>query len=133
MQVEVSLKVSAEEFYQLLISSLQEEVEMVTHKKYTEDQLSGLRYKKKSHAQGQTVKIHVGKLISNKHYENFFAIHEISTHVTYDLEPTGPLSCKVLYTEQYSKKPKASLLNPPQRRAKKMIRACEKYIIDHRG
>lgn len=46
MQVEVSLKVSAEEFYQLLISSLQEEVEMVTHKKYTEDQLSGLRYKK---------------------------------------------------------------------------------------
>ena len=101
MQVEVSLKVSAEEFYQLLISSLQEEVEMVTHKKYTEDQLSGLRYKKKSHAQGQTVKIHVGKLISNKHYENSFAIHEISTHVTYDLEPTGPLSCKVLYTEQY--------------------------------
>ena len=28
MQVEVSLKVSAEEFYQLLISSLQEEVEI---------------------------------------------------------------------------------------------------------
>ena len=132
MQVVVPLKVSAKEFYDLLILSLQEELERVNHKKYTEEELSGLRYKKASHAKGQMVKIHVGKLVKNKRYVNTFSVSQLSTKVIYDLEETGEYSCTVTYTEEYSKEPKKSLLNPPQRRAKKMLKASEKYIIEHR-
>lgn len=132
MQVVVTLQVSAKEFYDLMIVSLQEELEKVNHRKYKEEELSGLRYKKKSHAQHEYVKIHVGKLIKNKQYVNTFSVSELSTKVTYQLEETGPLSCRVTYTEEYSKQPHFSILNPPSRRARKMIKACEKYIIEQR-
>lgn len=133
MQVIVPVKVSAQEFYEVLIMSLQEEVEKVTGKKRSEKELEGIKYKKKSSANEQDVKVHVRQLKKNKKYVNSFSMGTASTKVIYEFRPLSDYSCEVIYTEEYSKEPKKSLLNPPTRRAKKMIRAAEKYIIEHRN
>lgn len=132
MQVEVQLKVSAEEFYALLIQSLREEVEKVKGKTFTMEELSGLRYKKPSTAKGQTVKVHVGKLVLNKRYTITTSMGSSWTKASYEIEEKGQGRCSILYTEEYSSQPKTSLLHSPQRRVKKMLRAAESYIIHHR-
>lgn len=135
MEIQMKLKVSAHDFYNVLLQSLIHDVQSVTHQTVTEAELShGYRYKKKStQRQGTMIKVHVKKLISNQEYLVHFTTSVDTSVLHYRLESIDANHCLVTYMEEYDRFDNQALsssaLRAQKKRAKKMIKAIEHSII----
>lgn len=135
MEIQMKLKVSAHDFYHVLLQSLINDIQNVTHQTVTEADLScGYRYKKKStQRQGSMIKVHVKKLVSDQEYLVHFTTSLDTSVLHYRLEPIDENHCLVTYTEKYDRFDKqelsSSTLRAQKKRAKKMIKAIEHSII----
>ena len=134
MEIQMKLKVSAHDFYTLLIQSLINDIQNVTHHTITEQELLGYRYKKKStQRKGSMIKVHVKKLLPDQEYLVHFTTSIDKSILHYQLTSIDEKHCLVTYTEESSRFDQqelpASSLRAQKRRAKKMIKAIEQSII----
>lgn len=131
MQVDVLLKVSAHDFFNVLLESLQEEIKKVVGKDVSYETLSkGYRYKKKSTNGKQNVKVYVKELKMDTSYRTVFSANNKRIQIVYRLKPISDSSCEVHYEENLlDQKEKKDLFKRPEKRAKKMLHEVESYIL----
>lgn len=142
MKVDIELNVSNKEFYDVMMKSLQEELNNVTKKKL--ELKEGLKYKKKSTQRkgvGSEITVHIKRLIPNELYVATFNTAIDHTTISYKIEVLSESKIKVTYEEIYEN---ISSQNVPAwrqkmaekqsaKKAKKMFKEIEKFILNERN
>lgn len=131
MQVDVLVKVSAHDFFNVLLESLQEEIKKVVGKDVSYQTLSkGYRYKKKSADGKHNVKVYIKELKMDTSYVAVFSSNNNRIQIVYRFKPVSDSSCEVHYEENLlDQKEKKDLFKRPEKRAKKMLLEVESYIL----
>lgn len=131
MQVDVLVKVSAHDFFEVLLESLQTEIKEVVGKEVSYETLSkGYRYKKKSSNVKQNVKVHIKELKMDCSYMAIFSSNNQRIQIVYRFQPISDSSCEVHYEENLlDQKEKKDLFKRPEKRAKKMLHEVEAHIL----
>lgn len=102
MKVSVELNVSDKEFYDVMMKSLQEELNHVSKKKL--ELKEGLKYKKKSTQRkgvGSEITVYIKKLVPNKLYVATFNTAIDHTMISYKIEALDESKIRVTYEEVY--------------------------------
>ena len=102
MKVDIELNVSNKEFYDVMMKSLQEELNNVTKKKL--ELKEGLKYKKKSTQRkgvGSEITVHIKRLVPNELYVATFNTAIDHTTISYKIEVLSESKIKVTYEEIY--------------------------------
>lgn len=142
MKVGIELNVSNKEFYDVMMKSLQEELNNVTKKKL--ELKEGLKYKKKSTQRkgvGSEITVHIKRLVPNELYVATFNTVIDHTTISYKIEVLSESKIKVTYEEIYEN---ISSQNVPAwrqkmaekqsaKKAKKMFKEIEKFILNERN
>lgn len=142
MKVGIELNVSNKEFYDVMMKSLQEELNNVTKKKL--ELKEGLKYKKKSTQRkgvGSEITVHFKRLVPNELYVATFNTAIDHTTISYKIEVLSESKIKVTYEEIYEN---ISSQNVPAwrqkmaekqsaKKAKKMFKEIEKFILNERN
>ncbi len=142
MKVGIELNVSDKEFYDVMMKSLQEELNNVTKKKL--ELKEGLKYKKKSTQRkgvGSEITVHIKRLVPNELYVATFNTAIDHTTISYKIEVLSESKIKVTYEEIYEN---ISSQNIPAwrqkmaekqsaKKAKKMFKEIEKFILSERN
>lgn len=144
MQIIEKLNCNAEAFYDLMIQSLVQDIENATHKKVDGDTLkSGYKYHKKSAQRkgvGSEITVKIVTLKRPSDYVARFTTVIDTTDVSYHVKKDGE-GCIVTYTEEYKQinvKPRPGwqvklVEKRSKRRASKMLKQVEKYILQNGG
>ena len=141
MKVSVELNVSDKEFYNVMMKSLQEELNRVSKKKL--ELKEGLKYKKTSAQRkgiGSEITVHIKKLVPNELYVATFNTAIDHTTISYKIEALNESKIKVTYEEEYenvsSRKVPAWRQKMAEKqsakKAKKMLKEVEKFILNSR-
>lgn len=142
MKVSVELNVSDKEFYDVMMKSLQEELNHVSKKKL--ELKEGLKYKKKSTQRkgvGSEITVQIKRLVPNELYVATFNTAIDHTVISYKIEALDESKIRVTYEEVYEN---ISSQNVPawrqkmaekqsSKKAKKMFKAIEKFILNERS
>lgn len=142
MKVSVELNVSDKEFYDVMMKSLQEELNHVSKKKLVLKE--ELKYKKKSTQRkgiGSEITVYIKKLVPNELYVATFNTAIDHTMISYKIEALDESKIKVTYEEVYEN---VSSQNVPawrqkmaekqsSKKAKKMFKEIEKFILNERS
>lgn len=142
MKVSVELNVSDKEFYDVMMKSLQEELNHVSKKKL--ELKEGLKYKKKSAQRKGIVSeitVYIKKLVPNELYVATFNTAIDHTVISYKIEALDESKIRVTYEEVYEN---ISSQNVPawkqkmaekqsSKKAKKMLKEIEKFILNERS
>ena len=142
MKVGIELNVSDKEFYDVMMKSLQDELNNVTKKKL--ELKEGLKYKKKSTQRkgvGSEITVHIKRLVPNELYVATFNTAIDHTTISYKIEVLSKSKIKVTYEEIYEN---ISSQNVPAwrqkmaekqsaKKAKKMFKEIEKFILNERN
>ena len=142
MKVSVELNVSDKEFYDVMMKSLQEELNHVSKKKLVLKE--GLKYKKKSAQRkgiGSEITVYIKKLVPNELYVATFNTAIDHTMISYKIEALDESKIRVTYEEVYEN---ISSQNIPAwkqkmakkqsaKKSKKMFKEVEKYILNERN
>lgn len=142
MKVSVELNVSDKEFYDVMMKSLQEELNHVSKKKL--ELKEGLKYKKKSAQRkgiGSEITVYIKKLVPNELYVATFNTAIDHTVISYKIEALDESKIRVTYEEVYKN---ISSQNVPawkqkmaekqsSKKAKKMLKEIEKFILNERS
>lgn len=142
MKVSVELNVSDKEFYDVMMKSLQEELNHVSKKKL--ELKEGLKYKKKSAQRkgiGSEITVYIKKLVPNELYVATFNTAIDHTMISYKIEALDESKIRVTYEEVYEN---ISSQNIPawkqkmvekqsSKKAKKMFKEIEKFILNERS
>ena len=142
MKVSVELNVSDKEFYNVMMKSLQEELNRVSKKKL--ELKEGLKYKKKSTQRkgvGSEITVHIKRLVPNELYVATFNTAIDHTVISYKIEALDESKIRVTYEEVYEN---ISSQNVPawkqkmaekqsSKKAKKMLKEIEKFILNERS
>ncbi len=141
MEVSKSLNVTSEEFYKVLIDSLNEEVKLFTNDKQV---VQGLKYTKPLNTKLSTTlycDVLISKLEKNKTYEYTVINNEDKNIVRYEIEDLGD-NCIIKYTEEYITNDSKKNANSKfmsfimsfylKRRLNKKLTLIEKSIISRR-
>lgn len=142
MKVSVELNVSDKEFYDVMMKSLQEELNHVSKKKLVLKE--GLKYKKKSAQRkeiGSEITVYIKKLVPNELYVATFNTAIDHTMISYKIEALDESKIRVTYEEVYEN---ISSQNIPawkqkmaekqsSKKAKKMFKEIEKFILNERS
>lgn len=142
MKVSVELNVSDKEFYDVMMKSLQEELNHVSKKKLVLKER--LKYKKKSAQRkgiGSEITVYIKKLVPNELYVATFNTAIDHTMISYKIEALDESKIRVTYEEVYEN---ISSQNIPARKqkmaekqsskkAKKMLKEIEKFILNERN
>lgn len=142
MKVSVELNVSDKEFYDVMMKSLQEELNHVSKKKL--ELKEGLKYKKKSAQRkgiGSEITVYIKKLVPNELYVATFNTAIDHTVISYKIDALNESKIKVTYEEVYEN---VSSQNVPvwkqkmaekqsSKKAKKMFKEIEKFILNERS
>lgn len=142
MKVSVELNVSDKEFYDVMMKSLQEELNHVSKKKLVLKE--GLKYKKKSAQRkgiGSEITVYIKKLVPNELYVATFNTAIDHTMISYKIEALDESKIRVTYEEVYEN---ISSQNIPvwkqkmaekqsSKKAKKMFKKIEKFILNERS
>lgn len=102
MKISVELNVSDKEFYDVMMKSLQEELNHVSKKKL--ELKEGLKYKKKSAQRkgiGSEITVYIKKLVPNKLYVATFNTAIDHTMISYKIEALDESKIRVTYEEVY--------------------------------
>lgn len=140
--ISVELNVSDKEFYDVMMKSLQEELNHVSKKKLALKE--GLKYKKKSAQRkgiGSEITVYIKKLVPNKLYVATFNTAIDHTMISYKIEALDESKIRVTYEEVYEN---ISSQNIPawkqkmaekqsSKKAKKMLKEIEKFILNERS
>lgn len=141
MKVSIELNVSDEEFYDVMIHSLQEDVQNSTKKKL--ELKEGLKYKKKSSQRtgiGSEITVQIKRLVPNRLYVASFKTVIDRTQISYAIEALTESKIKVTYEELYENVSNKQVPAWKQKmaekqsakKAKKMLKGVEKFILDQR-
>ena len=139
MKVSVELNVSDKEFYDVMMKSLQEELNHVSKKKL--ELKEGLKYKKKSTQRkgvGSEITVQIKRLVPNELYVATFNTAIDHTTISYKIEALDESKIRVTYEEVYEN---ISSQNVPawkqkmaekqsSKKAKKMLKEIEKFILN---
>lgn len=142
MKVSVELNVSDKEFYDVMMKSLQEELNHVSKKKL--ELKEGLKYKKKSTQRkgvGSEITVQIKRLVPNELYVATFNTAIDHTVISYKIEALDESKIRVTYEEVYEN---ISSRNVPawrqkmaekqsSKKAKKMFKEIEKFILNERS
>lgn len=142
MKVSVELNVSDKEFYDVMMKSLQEELNHVSKKKL--ELKEGLKYKKKSTQRkgvGSEITVQIKRLVPNELYVATFNTAIDHTVISYKIEALDESKIRVTYEEVYEN---VSSQNVPawrqkmaekqsSKKAKKMLKEIEKFILNERN
>lgn len=142
MKVSVELNVSDKEFYDVMMKSLQEELNHVSKKKL--ELKEGLKYKKKSTQRkgvGSEITVQIKRLVPNELYVATFNTAIDHTMISYKIEALDESKIRVTYEEVYEN---ISSQNIPawkqkmaekqsSKKAKKMLKEIEKFILNERS
>lgn len=142
MKVSVELNVSDKEFYDVMMKSLQEELNHVSKKKL--ELKEGLKYKKKSTQRkgvGSEITVHIKRLVPNELYVATFNTAIDHTTISYKIDALNESKIKVTYEEVYEN---VSSQNVPawrqkmaekqsSKKAKNMFKEIEKFILNERN
>lgn len=142
MKVSVELNVSDKEFYDVMMKSLQEELNHVSKKKL--ELKEGLKYKKKSTQRkgvGSEITVQIKRLVPNELYVATFNTAIDHTVISYKIEALDESKIRVTYEEVYEN---ISSQNIPawkqkmaekqsSKKAKKMLKEIEKFILNERS
>lgn len=142
MKVSVELNVSDKEFYDVMMKSLQEELNHVSKKKL--ELKEGLKYKKKSTQRkgvGSEITVQIKRLVPNELYVATFNTAIDHTVISYKIEALDESKIRVTYEEVYEN---ISSQNVPawrqkmaekqsSEKAKKMFKEIEKFILNERS
>lgn len=142
MKVSVEINVSDKEFYDVMMKSLQEELNHVSKKKL--ELKEGLKYKKKSTQRkgvGSEITVHIKRLVPNELYVATFNTAIDHTMISYKIEALDESKIRVTYEEVYEN---ISSQNVPawrqkmaekqsSKKAKKMFKEIEKFILNERS
>lgn len=142
MKVSVELNVSDKEFYDVMMKSLQEELNHVSKKKL--ELKEGLKYKKKSTQRkgvGSEITVQIKRLVPNELYVATFNTAIDHTMISYKIDALNESKIKVTYEEVYEN---VSSQNVPawrqkmaekqsSKKAKKMLKEIEKFILNERN
>lgn len=142
MKVSVELNVRDKEFYDVMMKSLQEELNHVSKKKLVLKE--GLKYKKKSAQRkgiGSEITVYIKKLVPNELYVATFNTAIDHTVISYKIEALDESKIRVTYEEVYEN---ISSQNVPawkqkmaekqsSKKAKKMLKEIEKFILNERS
>lgn len=142
MKVSVELNVRDKEFYDVMMKSLQEELNHVSKKKL--ELKEGLKYKKKSTQRkgvGSEITVHIKRLVPNELYVATFNTAIDHTMISYKIEALDESKIKVTYEEVYEN---VSSQNVPawkqkmaekqsSKKAKKLLKEIEKFILNERS
>lgn len=142
MKVSVELNVRDKEFYDVMMKSLQEELNHVSKKKL--ELKEGLKYKKKSTQRkgvGSEITVHIKRLVPNELYVATFNTAIDHTMISYKIDALNESKIKVTYEEVYEN---ISSHNVPawkqkmaekqsSKKAKKMLKEIEKFILNERN
>jgi len=142
MKVSVELNVSDKEFYDVMMKSLQEELNHVSKKKL--ELKEGLKYKKKStqrKGDGSEITVQIKRLVPNELYVATFNTAIDHTVISYKIEALDESKIRVTYEEVYEN---ISSQNVPawrqkmaekqsSKKAKKMFKEIEKFILNERS
>lgn len=142
MKVSVELNVSDKEFYDVMMKSLQEELNHVSKKKL--ELKEGLKYKKKStqrKGDGSEITVQIKRLVPNELYVATFNTAIDHTVISYKIEALDESKIRVTYEEVYEN---ISSQNVPawrqkmaekqsSKKAKKMLKEIEKFILNERS
>ena len=142
MKVSVELNVSDKEFYDVMMKSLQEELNHVSKKKL--ELKEGLKYKKKSTQRkgvGSEITVQIKRLVPNELYVATFNTAIDHTVISYKIEALDESKIRVTYEEVYEN---ISSQNVPawrqkmaekqsSKKAKKMCKEIEKFILNERS
>lgn len=142
MKVSVELNVSDKEFYDVMMKSLQEELNHVSKKKL--ELKEGLKYKKKSTQRkwvGSEITVQIKRLVPNELYVATFNTAIDHTVISYKIEALDESKIRVTYEEVYEN---ISSQNVPawrqkmaekqsSKKAKKMFKEIEKFILNERS
>lgn len=142
MKVSVELNVSDKEFYDVMMKSLQEELNHVSKKKL--ELKEGLKYKKKSTQRkgvGSEITVQIKRLVPNELYVATFNTAIDHTVISYKIDALNESKIKVTYEEVYEN---VSSQNVPawkqkmvekqsSKKAKKMFKEIEKFILNERS
>lgn len=142
MKVSVELNVSDKEFYDVMMKSLQEELNHVSKKKL--ELKEGLKYKKKSTQRKgvrSEITVQIKRLVPNELYVATFNTAIDHTVISYKIEALDESKIRVTYEEVYEN---ISSQNVPawrqkmaekqsSKKAKKMFKEIEKFILNERN
>lgn len=142
MKVSVEINVSDKEFYDVMMKSLQEELNHVSKKKL--ELKEGLKYKKKSAQRkgiGSEITVYIKKLVPNELYVATFNTAIDHTMISYKIEALDESKIRATYEEVYEN---ISSQNVPawrqkmaekqsSKKAKKMLKEIEKFILNERS
>lgn len=142
MKVSVELNVSDKEFYDVMMKSLQEELNHVSKKKL--ELKEGLKYKKKSTQRkgvGSEITVQIKRLVPNELYVATFNTAIDHTVISYKIDALNESKIRVTYEEVYEN---ISSQNVPawkqkmaekqsSKKAKKMLKEIEKFILNERN
>lgn len=142
MKVSVEINVSDKEFYDVMMKSLQEELNHVSKKKL--ELKEGLKYKKKSTQRkgvGSEITVHIKRLVPNELYVATFNTAIDHTMISYKIEALDESKIRVTYEEVYEN---ISSQNVPawrqkmaekqsSKKVKKMLKEIEKFILNERS
>ena len=137
MKVSVELNVSDKEFYDVMMKSLQEELNHDSKKKM--ELKEGLKYKKKSAQRkgiGSEITVYIKKLVPNELYVATFNTAIDHTTISYKIDALNESKIKVTYEEVYEN---VSSQNVPawrqkmaekqsSKKDKNLLKESEKYI-----
>ncbi len=144
MKVTKELKVSNEEFYEALYHSLKSEIELTVGKEIPK-LYQGYKFEKElvTYAKSKRkVKVVVDTLIPNEKYVGKFSNNDDINTVEFFIKPITDTKCEVTYEENYKSEKNSREMNYSlvtffitplnKRKAKKKLKAIEKYIINNR-
>lgn len=142
MKVSVELNVSDKEFYDVMMKSLQEELNHVSKKKLVLKE--GLKYKKKSAQRkgiGSEITVYIKKLVPNELYVATFNTAIDHTMISYKIEALDESKIRVTYEEVYENISSQNIPTWKQKmaekqsskKAKKMFKEIEKFILNERS
>lgn len=143
MKVSKTLKISANQFFEQLISILQYELKEYKGKEYSESQITkGIQYKKQITTklnQKDTVHVKIVEFKIPVEYEVEFRSSQGITTLAYHIENISDNQCIVNYEEKFVGKSTLSHLNyklvsmfyvkKSEKRAIKMLQNIEDYVL----
>ncbi len=144
MKVTRKLNVTCEEFYEALYYSLKAEIEQ-TVKKEIPKLYQGYKFEKElvTYAKSKRkVQVIIDTLIQNEKYVGIFKNNEDVNTVIFELKKVEDNMCEVTYEEKFDSTKNSREMNYSlvtffitplnKRKAKKKLKAMEKYIINNR-
>lgn len=146
MHVEKVLKVGAEEFFEQISHSVEQDIYATTNKKVKVDQLKeGFTYEKNLNnkvGRSNRVTVEIVEIHSPSSYIAKFTSRDGTNTISYRIEELGPQQIKVYYQEDFKGATKAKNLNAKimqllynfnsKKRTNKLLCNIETYIIDNR-